>query len=89
MSYRHQFSLKGLMIAIALFAFVLSGWFSKFVSLGSAPLVLLTALIVLDLIDSRRRSWRAGGVSPPVTLDCEDALTVEMEQNRSPVRNGG
>lgn len=55
MSYRHQFSLKGLMIAIALFAFVLSGWFSKFVSLGSAPLVLLMALIVLDLVDSRRR----------------------------------
>ena len=91
MSYRNKFSLKGLMIAIALAALVLSGLFAKFVSLGSAPLVLLMALIVLDLVDSRRRrtSWRAGGVSRPVMLRREDALTVEMEEIRLPVRNGG
>lgn len=58
MSYRHQFSLKGLLIAIALVAFVLSGLFAKFVSLGSAPLVFLMALILLDLFDSRRRHRR-------------------------------
>ncbi len=55
MSYRPQFSLKGLMIAVALVAIVLSGLFAKFVSLGSAPLVLLMALIALDLLDGRRR----------------------------------
>lgn len=55
MSYRHQFSLKGLMIAIALISFVLSGLFAKFVSLGSAPLVFLMACILIDLVDSRRR----------------------------------
>jgi hypothetical protein len=55
MSYRHQFSLKALLIAIGLLAFVLSGLFAKCVSLGSAPLALLMACILLDLVDSRRR----------------------------------
>ena len=52
MSYRHQFSLKGLMIAIALVAFVLSGLFAKFVSLGSAPLASNKVCIEIDLVDS-------------------------------------
>ena len=64
MSYRHQFSLKGLMIAIGLLAFVQSGWLAKFVSLGSAPLVFLMALIVLDLFDSRRRAADRKGALP-------------------------
>ena len=51
------------MIAIGLLAVVLSGLLAKFVSLGSAPLVVLMALIAIDLVDSRSRrrtSWRFG-----------------------------